>query len=143
MAIQSYQNHVHRPVATAVGLLFVLVALAGFALRWLEVGGRTSFAMGLLALVGAVVSLLYMSRTYTTKLQDRIIRLEMRIRGASLLPAEQQRVLAQLSVKQVAALRFASDAELPALLDRAAREKLTPTDIKRAITVWTADLDRT
>jgi hypothetical protein len=143
MATQSYQNHAHRPTGTLIGGVFVVIALVGFVMRWFGIGGRASFAIGLLALVGAVSSLLWVSRTYTTKLQDRIIRLEMRIRGASLLTTEQQRQLSQLPIKQVVALRFASDGELAALLERASREKLSPADIKRAIAVWTADLDRT
>ena len=143
MTAQSYANHVHRPTLTAIGGFFLVVALAAFAMRWTNVGGRASFAVGLLALSAAVLTLLLISRAYTTKLQDRIIRLEMRVRGARLLTPEQQRQLEQLSIKQVAALRFASDAELPALLERAARERLAPADIKRAITVWLPDLDRT
>ncbi len=139
---QTYANHTHRPVPTVVGGLLVLVALACFGMRWFEVGGRASFAIGLLALTGAVMALLYTSRVYTVALQDRIIRLEMRVRGMSVLTAEQQRLLAGLSKKQVVALRFASDAELPALVERTAREQLAPRDIKRAITAWTADLDR-
>ena len=67
----------------------------------------------------------------------------MRVRVGRLLTPEQQREFEQLSIKQVVALRFASDAELPALLDRAVRDKLAPADIKRAITVWVPDLDRT
>jgi hypothetical protein len=51
--------------------------------------------------------------------------------------------MATLSLKQLAALRFASDAELPALCERAARERLAPTDIKRAIQNWVPDFDRT
>jgi predicted phage-related endonuclease len=143
MATQTYQNHAHRPTGTLIGGVFVVTALVGFVMRWFGVGGRESFAVGLLALVGAVSSLLWVSRTYTTKLQDRIIRLEMRIRGASLLTTEQQRLLSQLAIKQVVALRFASDEELAALLERASRERLAPADIKRAIKVWTGDLDRT
>ena len=143
VAAQTYQNQAYRPTGTLIGGTLVLVALAGFGMRWFGIGGRASFAVGLLALVGAASSLLWVSRTYTTKLQDRIIRLEMRVRGASLLTTEQQRLLAQLAIKQVVALRFASDGELAALLERASREKLAPADIKRAITVWTADLDRT
>ncbi len=142
MTTQSYANHTHRPVPTAVGFMFVLLALTGFGMRWLGMGGRTSFALGLLALAAAVMSLLWASRAYTTALQDRIIRLEMRVRGASLLTAEQQRMLAGLSIKQVVALRFASDGELPALIERTAREKLPPAEIKRQIKVWVADLDR-
>lgn len=143
MTAQTYANHAHRPTLTALGGFLVVVAVASFAMRWFHVGGRASFAVGLLALSGAVFVLLLISRAYTTKLQDRIIRLEMRVRGASVLTAEQQRLLAQLHVKQVVALRFASDAELPSLLERAAREKMSPADIKRAVTAWTPDLDRT
>ena len=143
MATQSYQNHAHLPTGTVIGGVFVLIAVVGFVMRWFGIGGRASFAVGLLALVCAVSSLLWVSRTYTTRLQDRIIRLEMRIRGASLLTTDQQRLLSELSIKQVVALRFASDGELAALLERASREKLAPADIKRAIRVWTADLDRT
>jgi hypothetical protein len=143
MTAQSYENHAHRPAPTAVGGLFVLVAIAGFAMRWFQVGGRTPFAVGLLGLVGAVCTLLYTSRTYTTKLQDRIIRLEMRVRAEPLLTSEQRRLFDQLSIKQIVALRFASDPELPALLERAARERLAPRDIKRGITNWQPDMDRT
>ena len=88
--------------------------------------------------------LLQISRRYTTKLQDRIIKLEMRMRTASLLtPEQQQRLFGQLNNKQIAALRFASDAELPALAERAVRDKLPPKDIKRAVQTWAPDFDRT
>jgi hypothetical protein len=141
--MQSFENHVHRPVQTAIGYVFLVVALVGFALRWFGIGGRVSFAIGLLGLCASVTMLLLISRNYTTRLQDRIIKLEMRVRTASLLTPEQQRLLGQLDNKQIAALRFASDAELAALLERAVREKLPPKEIKRAIKSWTADLDRT
>src|SRR5262249_26986061 len=99
--------------------------------------------VALLALCGAVIVLLQISRRYTTKLQDRIIKLEMRVRTAPFLTPEQQRLFAQLDNKQIAALRFACDAELPALLERGVREKLPPKEIKRSVKNWTADLDRT
>lgn len=140
--MQSFKNHAHRPTATIVGYMFLVVAMVAFRMRWAG-GGRVTFAVGLLALCGSIATLLAISRWYTTALQDRIIKLEMRVRTATMLNAEQQRLLGQLSNKQIAALRFASDAELPALLERAVREKLPPTEIKRAITTWTPDLDRT
>jgi hypothetical protein len=87
--------------------------------------------------------LIWISRVYTTRLQDRIIRAEMRLRALQLLTPEQQRMLSALSMKQLAALRFASDPELPALAERAARERLEPKDIKRAIRTWIPDFDRT
>ncbi len=143
MSTQSFETHVHRPKATAIAGVFVLSAIIGLTLRWFEIGGRLSFAAGLAGVVGAEIMLVVISRTYITKLQDRIIRLEMRVRGMSLLTPEQQGLLARLGIKETAALRFASDAEMPGLLARAAREKLTPADIKRAITSWTPDFDRT
>jgi hypothetical protein len=139
--MQSYKNHAHRPMLTAVGYWFVGVALISFMLRWRATGDR--LFIGLFALSAAVIVLLHISRRYTTRLQDRIIKLEMRVRTAALLTPEQQRLLMQLHNKQIAALRFASDAELPALVERAAREKLKPDAIKRAVQNWTPDLDRT
>jgi hypothetical protein len=143
MAPQSFESHTHQPRLTAIGYGFVLMAIIALTLRWLQIGGRLSFAAGLLAIIAAEIVLLMISRVYTTGLQDRIIRLEMRVRGASVLTPEQQRLLQQLTLKQVAALRFASDAEMGALLERTVRDRLAPTDIKRAITSWTPDLDRT
>src|SRR5215831_2894179 len=139
--MQSYKNHAHRPMLTVGGLRFVAFATVQFALLWDVLGRRTS--IGLLALCAAVIVLFQISRRYTTKLQDRIIKLEMRVRAASLLTSEQQQLLNQLSNKQIAGLRFASDAELPALLERAVREKLPPKEIKRAVKTWIPDLDRT
>jgi hypothetical protein len=121
--------------------MFVAFATVQFARLWGVLGRSTS--LGLLALCAAVIVLLQISRSYTTRLQDRIIKLEMRLRTAPLLTLEQQQLFAQLNNKQIAALRFACDAELPALLERAAREKLPPKEIKRAVKTWTPDLDRT
>ena len=83
------------------------------------------------------------SRTYVTRLQDRIIKLEMKVRSASLLTPELQRALLTLDTKQIAALRFASDGELPQLIEQTIRERLAPTEIKKGIRNWVPDLDRT
>jgi hypothetical protein len=139
--MQSYKNHAHRPVLTGVGFIFAVFALVQFVRLWSVLGQSTS--LGLLALCGAVIVLLQISRRYTTRLQDRIIKLEMRVGTAPLLTLDQQRLLGQLDNKQVAALRFASDGELPVLLERAVRENLRPREIKRAVKTWVPDLDRT
>ena len=102
-----------------------------------------SFAAGLVCLVLSTGTLILISRTYITRLQDRIIKLEMKVRGATVLSREQQQALQTLNAKQIAALRFASDEELPALLERTAREQLQPSDIKKSIRTWVPDLDRT
>ena len=67
----------------------------------------------------------------------------MKVRAAELLPAGQDAHLAKLDRKQIAALRFASDEEFGALLERAARENLSPKDIKASIKTWRPDLHRT
>ena len=143
MPTQDYATHRHNPKLTGVGFMFVLLAVAGFALRWFGIGGRYAMALGLVGLIAAIQVLLIISRVYTTKLQDRIIRLEMKVRGMTLLTPAQQAVLARLSRPQVVALRFASDAELPALVEQADREKMTADQIKRAIKTWVPDFDRT
>jgi predicted phage-related endonuclease len=143
MAVQTFETHAHRPIATGIGYLCLVIAIAGFALRWFMIGGRYTMALGLAGLIGANLVLLQISRLYITRLQDRIIRTEMRLRATSLLTPEQQTLLSGLTMKQIVALRFASDAELPVLVERAAREQLPPAAIKRAIRNWVADLDRT
>jgi Family of unknown function (DUF6526) len=92
-------------------------------------------ALGLFVLCGQV-------RGYAVKNQDRIIRLEERLRYATLLPAAELPLLQSLTLKQMIALRFASDAELPALALRAATENLTPKQIKESIQIWRPDIHR-
>ena len=140
---QTYASHVHRPVPTALATLFLLISIVGFVLRALGVGGQWTVTMSMAALVASVGVLIAISRLYIVALQDRIIRLEMRVRGAALLTPGQQQALRGLDRSRVAALRFASDAELPLLLERTVRESLKPDEIKRAIMDWVPDHDRT
>jgi hypothetical protein len=143
MPSQTYANHAHRPTATVIAAVFWVVAVVGFVQFHRAAGIPNPLAMGLAGLMLAVLVLISITRTYITKLQDRIIRLEMRVRTASLLTPQQAHAVMALDVKRIAALRFASDAELPDLVDRAVRESLTPDQIKRAVKVWVPDLDRT
>ncbi len=139
---QSYENHAHRPIATTVGFLFVGIAVVGFV-GAVRSGGGWNLALAFGGLIASVLVLLSISRTYITRLQDRIIKLEMKVRCATLLSPEQQRLLAKLDNKRIAALRFASEEELPELLERASRESMKPDEIKRAIRNWVPDYDRT
>jgi hypothetical protein len=139
MAEQSFQNHAHRPIHTAVVGLFATIALV----LWFRSGGYQNGNWMMLMLILAVFELGWISRVYTVKLQDRIIMLETKVRAAELLTAGADAQLAKLSVKQITALRFAGDDEFGALLERAARENMTPKDIKAAVKNWRADLHRT
>lgn len=143
MPTQTYETHRHNPKLTGIGFFCLLVAIVGFALRWFGFDRRLTMGLGLLGLIATDLVLLLISRAYTTKLQDRIIKLEMKVRCAGLLTPAQQSILGRLSDPHVIALRFASDAELPALVESVERENLTPDQVKRAIKDWVADWHRT
>ena len=141
MAEQSYESHTHRPVPTAIVGLLALTALV-LMIGYLFFGWQTR-DWAILAVIAAVFVLGGISRLYTINLQDRIIMLETKVRCAEVLPAGQDATLAKLSKRQIIALRFASDDELGALLERAARENLSAKDIKASIKSWRPDPYRT
>jgi hypothetical protein len=71
--------------------------------------------------------------------QNRILRLEMRLRYFILTNKKMDELESKLSFGQIAALRFASDEELLPLIDKALKENLSPKSIKKSIKNWVAD----
>lgn len=138
---QSYANHSRLDP----GFHFVLIPLVVVAVI-LSVNSlvRHPGLHSTLWLVLAIALLLTAgkARSYALKVQDRVIRLEERLRLSSLLPEAAKPRIAELTEPQLIALRFASDAELPALAMRALNEGLTNKQIKTAIQGWRADTFR-
>jgi hypothetical protein len=136
--IQNYANHPHRPTLWLVAALSAVFGLAIAVLFLVRSPGVIS--AGVLLMAVALVCVVLMVRQYAVRLQDRIIRLEMQVRLARLGRLAD---LDRVDLMQLVALRFASDGELPALLDRTLTERLTPDQIKRAVVSWQADHLRT
>jgi uncharacterized protein DUF6526 len=90
-----------------------------------------SFLLVLLAV--ALLTLVFKTRLYALKVQDRVIRLEERLRLSQILQEPLRSRIPELTTSQLCGLRFASDAELPKLVERTLNEKLKRADIKKAI----------
>ena len=138
---QSYANHARTDPA----FHFVLLALvvASFIMSISLFVRHPGFEHGLLVLLSFALLLnSFITRTYSLKVQDRVIRLEERLRLSMLLPEAVKPRIPELTVSQLVALRFASDAELPALAVRALDEGLTNKQIKTSIQSWRPDTFR-
>jgi hypothetical protein len=92
-------------------------------------------------LVAAALLVLYFyTRRFAWTVQDRVIRLEMRLRLTELLPGELRQRIPEFTVGQLVALRFASDAELPELARKVLEEKINDRKvIKQLVKDWQAD----
>jgi len=135
---QTYANHAHRPIAWNIVWLICLIAVVAAA--WTAMRDRTWIAHVMLLIAIGLLGTISIVRVYVLRVQDRVIRLEMRVRMARLgLDPEFE----HLEHRQIIALRFAADAEMAALAGRAITEKLTPDQIKRAIVNWQGDFFRT
>jgi Family of unknown function (DUF6526) len=136
---QSYKNHIRffPPFHFFVLPVFLINVIVT---AWLLY--RTPSRLGVWQLVVAVALLMaaLTARVMALAVQDRVIRLEMRLRMRELLPPDLQARIPLVTREQCVALRFASDTELPGLVRKiAAGELKTPAEIKQHITHWQPD----
>ena len=145
---QNFENHVRQPKDTFVvlGAFLLAVILAVVGIFTNDLGILTREVLIALAVVAAGVGGILntmMSRGYSTKLQDRIIRLEMRLRLREILPDELAADVMDFTLSQLIGLRFASDEELPELARKVLDEKFTKAgDIKKMVRDWQPDHHR-
>jgi hypothetical protein len=94
-------------------------------------------------LAAAFVVLVLRARLFALAVQDRVIRLEERLRYERVLPADLQARCGELTIDQIVALRFACDGELPVLARKVLDEKVTQRKaIKQLIKTWRPDYQR-
>jgi hypothetical protein len=139
---QTLANHVRLqppfhffvlPVAATALILAVINVVRNYE-------SLAAWALALLALAFTVAA--PMIRINALKAQDRVIRLEERIRLASVLNEPLKSRIGELTEAQLVALRFCPDAELPGLVDKSLQNKLSGRDIKKSIVHWRADTFR-
>ena len=144
-APQTYANHTRfDPLfhffLAPVFILGLVLSLVHFFYHFRESDFRDNFHSFLLVVLAiAVFTLVFKVRLYSLKVQDRIIRLEERLRLTQLLSEPLRSRIPELTEDQMVGLRFASDAEVPNLVERALNEKLKRREIKKAIQNWRPD----
>jgi hypothetical protein len=137
---QTHQNHGRYVIGFHVVTFFFV--LANFVWSIVQLFRQRFGVASIFGMVVAVVlaQLFFYTRQFATGNQDRIIRLEMRLRLERLLPADLKGRLGEFTVGQLVALRFAGDAELPTLARKVLDEKIADRkQIKLMIKDWQAD----
>jgi len=142
MATQNFANHrrwfpMYHYFASPVIYIYALYAV------WMAISvpGMTETIHAVWALAVAVLCL--SARAMSLRVQNRLIRLEMKLRMKELLPAALNERAKALTIRQLVALRFAGDTELAGLVERTLKGDFAKNDdIKRAITDWQGDYMR-
>ena len=138
-AVQSYQKHARLLPGFHFFVVPVLFVNLVNELRhlWLEPGRHYAFQV---VFAAALLGTAFLSRIQALTVQDRVIRLEMRLRLRGILPPDLLPNIDTLTHRQLVALRFASDAEMAELVRDVVAGKLTTSkDIKSRVKSWQPD----
>ncbi len=138
---QSAANHTKYDPITHFVLIPIFLINFGLSIYWAAHDPERLLGLDvwLIVLGFALLLMVVKMRNYSLRIQDRVIRLEERLRVSALVSAAEA---LRLSTGQLIALRFASDEELPMLVAHALGEGLTSRQIKERITSWRPDLAR-
>ncbi len=139
---QTYLNHVrfHPPFHFFLapgGIVLVILTVINVVRNYQRLDSWILLLTAVLFFVAV-----FLLRANALRVQDRLIRLEERLRLGALAPPELQTRIGDFTEAQLIALRFASDEELPVLAARALAENMKGKDIKKAIVAWRADTFR-
>lgn len=143
MTEQSLANHGrYVPLFHFFVLPILLINLGMQIYWWIRSGFAPAHIMPTLVAAALLLGMLY-ARLFALAVQDRVIRLEERVRYERVLPEELRWRADELTVNQFVALRFASDDELPQLMRKVLDDKLTERKaIKQLIKTWRPDYMR-
>jgi hypothetical protein len=135
---QSFKNHARLDPAFHVVLSLVLLVNLIYSI--IHLVRHVSWRSGWFVVLAAAAIIVFIKiREYPLKVQDRVIRLEERLRLQALAPAEWHPQLHRLREDQLIGLRFAGDDEVVALARQALDENLNRKQIKERIRNWRAD----
>ena len=141
MQSQNFKNHAQMVPGFHYGAFGLIIALLGGAINYIiKSSPENKYLASLVVLIAVIfVFIAWYARVFALKAQDRAINAEESLRyyimTGKALPNE-------LTISQIIALRFASDAEYLALLDRAIKDNLSNKEIKMAIQQWKGDYHR-
>jgi hypothetical protein len=140
MAEQNFANHVRWVPGYHFFVMPVMAANFGWSIyRWKVAGFSLDAFIGVLTAAGLIALTLY-ARLFALAVQNRVIRLEERMRLERLLPQDLKPRIAEFTCGQLVAMRFAGDAELPGLARKVLTDQIqSGKAIKQMVQTWRAD----
>jgi hypothetical protein len=137
---QSYSNHSKFFPPFHFFAAPILLANLIWSFFRLKPSGYSPYSIFWVFVSAALLVSLFAARIMALRVQDRVIRLEEQLRYHRLLPADMQSRIDDFTLNQLVSLRFASDAELPALARKVLDDKINDRKtIKQMIKVWKPD----
>jgi Family of unknown function (DUF6526) len=137
---QNLQNHARLVPPFHMFVLPVLLLNIGWTIYHLVKTGISFESVLLVLMAFALITFALFARLFALTVQDRVIRLEMRLRLTEVLPVDLRPRIPEFTPGQLISLRFASDAELPALARKVLDEKMNDRKaIKQLIKDWQGD----